>query len=188
MLILLGEIPSSICAITFTADVSRYVQAGGRRWGKIMMRETLHKHMLVILTCRKRWLDEGFLKIISQSERLAILKEVYAKCKFWTLLWGLINEYGVFIWLNAFVKQQASFHKGSTKFSSAWLLSQLKCRAPIHRHAAERKGQTQFIIHKSEIGAETQDWLWDRQRTLWADTTTHWFLSVHLKRCFTKEE
>lgn len=153
-----------------------------------MMRETLHKHMLVILTCRKRWLDEGFLEIISQSERLAILKEVYAKCKFWTLLWGLINEYGVFIWLNAFVKQQASFHKGSTKFSSAWLLSQPKCRAPIHRHAAERKGQTQFIIHKSEIGAETQDWLWDRQRTLWADTTTHWFLSVHLKRCFTKEE
>lgn len=47
-----------------------------------MMRETLHKHMLVILTCRKRWLDEGFLEIISQSERLAILKEVYAKCKF----------------------------------------------------------------------------------------------------------
>lgn len=53
---------------------------------RIMMRETLHKHMLVILTYRKRWLDEGFLEIISQSERLAILKEVYAKCKFGTLL------------------------------------------------------------------------------------------------------
>lgn len=49
------------------------------------------------------------------------------------------------------MRRWASFHKGSTKLSSASLSSRAKCRARIHRHAAERKGRTQFIMHGSQM-------------------------------------
>lgn len=58
----------------------------------------------------------------------------------------------MFIILSGFTEQRASFHKGSTKLSSAWLLSRPKCQARIHCHAAEKeKGRTQFIAHGSQM-------------------------------------
>lgn len=58
----------------------------------------------------------------------------------------------MFIILSGFTEQRASFHKGSTKLSSAWLLSRPKCQARIHRHAAEKeKGRTQFIVRGSQM-------------------------------------
>lgn len=112
-------------------------------WRKINERETEMRastkktkseknctHVLVSQTRTKHNLDETSADKISIERITTPLWSGLPACKFWTPLSAQTNEYGLFILLNASARWRASFHRGSTKLSSAWLLSQPEMSGP----------------------------------------------------------